>query len=113
MKYKWKVAEPPTGRYRSFYTRGWPTAYYLNKEQSPAAIILCEDEYIPRNVKTGKHKELTLIVNDYTNPDPKNPNCEWVRKRAKQKFKTLKEAKEWFAKFIKKNPQICPKEDKK
>ena len=28
MKLIWKVGEAPTGRYRSFFKRSWPLAYF-------------------------------------------------------------------------------------
>ena len=31
MKIKWEVQSVPTGRYRSFSRRGWPTAYFTVK----------------------------------------------------------------------------------
>lgn len=49
MKLTWKVDPPPSGRWKSFTKRGWPTAEW--PDGSIAALIYCADEYIPRLVK--------------------------------------------------------------
>ena len=109
MKIIWKVAPVPTGRYRSFEERGWPSAEYENQE--PAAWISCPGkEYIPSEVKIGNHPPLILFIADYSERS-NGGNCPWTRKRVKKSFLTLKETKEWFAEFIKKNPVIAKKDD--
>lgn len=65
IKLFWKVSEPPTGRYRSFDVRCWPNAYY-GKDGKIAAHITCDDEYRPKNVKSGEHKPLTIFVADWS-----------------------------------------------
>lgn len=60
----WKVAEAPTGMYRSFERRGWPVAHYA--DGSVAACISCEDDYCPRDVREGKHAPLTVRVADHS-----------------------------------------------
>ena len=98
IKIKWKVCEPSIGRYRSFYPRGWPSAEYENGNH--CARIYCSDKYVPRNVKTGNHSELTVAFADWrTKP--------WTRKSLKKRFKTLKEAKEAFQEFIEKHPEFA------
>lgn len=96
---KWTVEPPPTGQWRSFYKRGWPIAYYKNEEETLCAQISCGDKYIPSKVKTGDHKELTLVIYDYSSGTRK------IRK-AIHKPKTLKEAKELLIIILTKNPQL-------
>jgi hypothetical protein len=56
VKLKWYVQSAPTGRYRSFARRGFPSASYANLPQECAAVSLhCEDDYIPSDVKIGNH----------------------------------------------------------
>ena len=38
MKLIWKVAEAPTGRFRSFDKRGWPSATYETKDGSCCSV---------------------------------------------------------------------------
>ncbi len=103
---KWKVDPEPTGRYRSFDRRGWPDAHYKNKSEDVAARIRCEDEYYPRNVKSGNHKPLKVYVADWSR-SPKGTSFIWLK--IKGEFKTLKEAKEAAEKIIEKYEHIKPK----
>ena len=108
MKYKWKVDEPPTGFYRSFERRHWPSAHYVGG--SPAAWLTCEDEYVPANVKEGKHAPLTLTVADYSiTPTKENPRP-WARRNHKTKFATLEEAKQAFKLLLQTHPELMPKQ---
>ncbi len=103
MKFKWKVSEPPVGRYKSFQKRMWPGASYLNKKESPAAQIYCEDGYKPWKARSGEHKELTLCIADHS-------VMPWAWRTIKKRFKTLVEAKIAFDIFIKNHPEYMPKE---
>lgn len=57
MKIKWVVGDKPTGPYRSFFYRGWPTGWVGDHL---VFAILCEDSYVPANARTGKHQPLKL-----------------------------------------------------
>ena len=103
MKYKWKVSEPPTGRYRSFHKRAWPSAYYLDPEKRPAALMNCEKSYHPKEARSGNHPELTVRVADHSQKPFK-----WLV--LKKHFATIDEAKDGFEEFRKKYPHIQPKE---
>lgn len=81
---KWKVSDIPTGRYRSFDERSWPTAEY--SDGSNCAMLRCEDEYIPKNVKTGNHKPITVYM-----AKPNGNSFNWVA--MKRTCSTIKEAK--------------------
>ena len=98
-KIKWKVEEPPTGRYRAFQHRGWPSALY--PDGSTCADIQCVDEYMPYWVKTGNHSELSLRVLDRSEASQK-----W--RVLKAKFTTFDQAKEGLSEFINKHPEYLP-----
>lgn len=101
-KIKWKVANKPDGRYASFSRRVWPTAHYVTPGEDAAVQILCEDDYHPRDVKTGNHGELTIWVADHS----AKPVWKW--RAIKRRAKTLVEAKEIVAKFLTEFPYFAP-----
>jgi hypothetical protein len=94
---KWKVDEAPTGRYRSFQSRGWPSAEY--KDGRPAAAIYCEDSYEPANARTGKHAPLSVRVADHS-------VTPWKWRTVKQRFATLQEAKDGITKLLEQFPKF-------
>ena len=47
----WKVDLPPTGKYRSFGRRAWPSAHYRNEQETPAVMITCKTDYSPQKAK--------------------------------------------------------------
>ena len=97
MKLKWKVDPEPTGRYRSFEGRAWPSAEYVDGRL--AAFIVCSEDYRPRYVKTGNHPELAVKLYDYS-------GAERVTKVLKARFATLAEAKAATAACLAANPQF-------
>lgn len=103
-KLKWKVEEAPTGAYRSFSKRGWPSAYL--PDGRAAFSIVCEDSYEPSRVKTGDHKELKINVADWSaKPDT------FVWKTLKHRAATLTEAKETAAHFLERHPHMFEQMD--
>ncbi len=100
MKYIWRVRPVPTGRFHSFELRKFPYAIY--EDGQVAATMLCEDEYIPRDVKIGKHKPITLRVADYSFTPRK-----W--KISGGKFMTIEDAKDAFERILKRHPEIMPR----
>ena len=98
---KWRVMEAPTGPFRSFQRRGWPKADYCDMDNI-AAMIECDDDYIPAKVKAGKHGPLRVRIADYR-------ETPWKWRYLKASFATLQEAKDGFSAFIKKNPEFMPK----
>lgn len=103
LKIKWIVSTAPTGKYRSFECREWPSAEY--EDGSPMAFITCEDEYYYPNVKIGDHKELILHVCDYSQ-EP------WKRRTLTKRFKTLQDAKKGLIEFFTNHPEFIKNEYK-
>jgi hypothetical protein len=101
MKIKWKVQEEQTGLYSAFNKRGWPTADYSNGDA--AAIIYCDDEYIPRNVKSGTHGLLRIRVADHSVKP-------FIWKKVVLQYPTLVEAKTAVDRILKQHPEFAPKE---
>lgn len=99
MKLKWKVQPEPTGRYRSFEKRGWPTAEYEN--QKIAASIHCDDDYVSARVREGDHKELTVRVADYS-------VTPWEWRTVKERARTLDEAKALALRVLEHHPHFQP-----
>lgn len=104
MKLQWKVAPKPSGRYRSFEKRGWPTAYYIEGGR-PAAFIDCEDGYRPSEVALGEHRELTVRICNHQHPNAVNS---WVVVKLKKKFETLGAAKGAIVDFLEAHPEYWP-----
>ena len=106
VKIKWKVSPVPTGRYRSFEVRAWPTADYVG--DYAATTILCEKEYVPADVKTGNHPPLTLLIAKWYTKEERGDKAafDWVR--IKRKFPTLKEAKKFAGEFLNRHPEYWP-----
>jgi hypothetical protein len=102
---KWKASEPPSGRFRSFSTRAWPSAEYANGD--PAVSIYSTDEYRPADAKSGQHAPLTVMIADWgLSPEEKAKRGAFVWRKMKGEFKTLAEAKAAAEKLLTANPQI-------
>lgn len=108
MKLKWRVSDVPTGRYRSFERRGWPSADFTNGDT--AVGLYCKDEYRPADVKTGNHAEIVIRIADYSEPSNKETGAGFTWRQLKKRAATLAEAKELASKFFDKYPQFLPKE---
>lgn len=107
MKIVWKVDSKPTGRYRSFASRAWPTAYYNSPDERAAAFLVCDDEYVPLRVREGKHSPLTIIMLHHQHPEAGNS---WKRFRLKATAATLDEAKLLVEQFLAEHTDWHPKE---
>lgn len=102
-KLKWRVDPKPTGQYRSFHRRGWPTA---DVGEHTVARVSADQEYIPSNVKRGIHGLITvhlLIRTPTTKP-------RWVR--LKERAMSLTVAKELAQDWFNRNPQYLPPKGK-
>lgn len=107
MKLKWKVGEKPTGRYRSFAKRGWPTAEYPCGK--PAAFLRCDDSYTPSNLALGNHSPITVHLCHHQHPKRGNS---WAVMRSKITFETLRDAKDYVQSFVDSHPEYAPLEKK-
>lgn len=99
MKIIWKVDPKPTGRYRSFQQRQWPTAWC--RDQLVAQLISVEGEaYWP---KIGEDTLLKVYVYDYRE-GPQN------RKTMVMKVRPVgvKNAKILVKGFYERNPHLLP-----
>lgn len=117
VKLYWKVEPEPTGRYRSFARRGWPSAYYVTggvrtdtEKLKPAAFLVCDDDYDPPKVRTGQHRPIEIIVLHHQHPQAGNS---WKRFRLKETGDTLDRAKQIVQKFLDEHPEFHPKEESK
>lgn len=99
----WKASEAPTGRYRSFQRRSWPTATW--GKDGPMAVALYSfdnSDYVPR---LAELIEIEIRVADHRT-DP-----EWHWRKLKARGKGLKDAKRIAAAFFEAHPEFKPKED--
>lgn len=103
MKHKWKVGEAPTGRYRSFEKRSWPSAYYTDAQESVCAAIYCDTAYSPSAAKSGQHAELKVCVADHS-------QVPWKWRTLAQRFTSLEAAKAAVVAILEKHPHFIPKE---
>lgn len=109
-KIKWVVQPPPTGRYRSFFDRGWPSAHYVGtKDEKPAFMIRCKTDYKPHRVKSGDHEELKLYIADWS--DKTDGAFKW--KLLKRRFATLAELKATIPDILEKLSGFSPEEIRK
>lgn len=105
VKLVWRVDPVPTGRFRSFQRRGWPSADYA--DGSPAFMLSSDDEYVPAKVRAGDHKPLELRVADYREASlEKHGGWRWARLKARPA--TLDEAKRLAEEFLKAHPEFMP-----
>jgi len=91
---KWEVLPAPTGLYRSFHRRSWPVGIVNGKNR---VIFLCQDDYVPANVKTGNHSPITILVDLFRDDEMKLVTL-------KQTCPTLADAKARAKEFFVTNP---------
>lgn len=109
LKLKWTVGAAPTGRYRSFEDRPWPSASYADGDRA-AAYISCTQSYTPalaRNpvLHDGTLLELAVLIADYT-PTEGGGSFKW--RKLKLRFNTLEAAKDAALAFLIANPSSQP-----
>lgn len=92
MKIKWKVGEAPTGPYRSFFNRPWPSAE-INGQA--AAMMHCETSYSASVVKSGKHEPIKVYIAVW---HENGASFDW--RSMKKRFATIDEAKAAVAKYF-------------
>jgi hypothetical protein len=104
LKLKWHVGTVPTGRYRSFEKRAWPSADYADGRT--AAYIRCEHSYRPSMVRDGIHSPLTVMVADYSHPSNITNNCGFTWVKIPFQCATLVEAKQAVIKLLTEFPHM-------
>lgn len=110
MKIIWRVADPPTGRYRSFENRAWPSATINDPDGDSLGALYCDTGYDPKRVKTGDHSEITVRVADHRPHQDPNRGA-WTWRTLKKRAATLTEAKELVEQFYKVHPDWLPSEN--
>lgn len=108
VKLTWRVADPPTGRYRSFYPRGWPSAQWPSGQ--PAAVIYCDDSYTPaRGRGEATHGPLKVCVADHSVRTAEGrPTFRW--RTCSHRPETLAEAKALAERVLGKHPEFHPQD---
>ncbi len=111
MKLTWKVAEKPSGRYRAFQQRGWPTADFKGTDFC-AVMLRSEDDYVPRRVREGDHKPITIYIAFYEDrpAESKAPGQIFKWRPLKRDAATLEEAKARAEAFLLTIRESWPKE---
>ncbi|CAN7600875.1 hypothetical protein [Bosea sp. LjRoot237] len=104
-KIKWRVDEAPTGPYRSFFKRGWPSASYHSGD--PAARIACDQGYRPADAKSSDHPPLLVHIAEWFDREGQCQSFKW--RKLKGTFATLSDAKAAAERFIEAHPEYGPK----
>lgn len=99
MKLKWKVGDKPTGRYRSFQKRSWPTATF-GTEGEMAAMIQADESY---SAKIAESTEVRLYVADHREKP-------WRWRKFKNSFPGVTKAKSVAEDFFRQRPEWMPDE---
>lgn len=96
IKLTWRVAPEPTGRYRSFMRRAWPSAEYKN--EACAAYMSHEESYEPSSHKNATDLVIKLHVAQWTQNEGGKWGFKWriLNKRAA----SIKEAKQIIEEFV-------------
>lgn len=108
MKLKWRVQPAPTGRYRSFEFRGWPTATYAGSDELAAVAIDCEDDYVPADARAGSHGPLTIRLAQWYSAEERGDRAAFQWRTVVAKASTLQEAKETAHRILNDRPDFWP-----
>lgn len=106
VKLKWKVDPPPTGRFRCFVKRGWPSATY--PDGSSAAYICSTEAYHGSYAQKGVELAFPLTIRIAFH----HPEEEWDEKGAftwrtmKVRAYSLEEAKTLAQTFIENSANV-------
>ncbi len=98
---KWKNAPAPTGLYRSFHKRSWPSA--VDHNGNAAAHLYCEQSYSPRVAKDSGEFDIIVRIADWTNDN--NQRCDQTKgafewRRLNCTFKNVVDAKAAAEAFV-------------
>lgn len=103
LKLKWKVGAAPTGRYRSFETRSWPSAKH--DDGRPAAYLDCDLPY-KKSATTMDGVEITVRVADWSAPSNTMTGEGFTWRKLKRHAVSLAEAKLLAARFLERHPEF-------
>lgn len=109
---KWRVSPVPTGMYRAFDRRGWPSAFYNDADGFYAACVYAVDgrEYCAGLTGEDESKldglELVIRFRDYSQGLRNS-----VDRRLKQTASSLPEAKRRIEAFLTAHPEMRPKNE--
>lgn len=99
MRLKWRVDPEPTGRYRAFAKRGWPTAEDENGKH--IASLYHEQSYTAALAKDAGENSIAVRIADWS----KFP---WQGRILKARFSNVKSAKEAAERFLNNHPEYHP-----
>jgi hypothetical protein len=106
-KIEWKVAEAPTGKYRSFQRRGWPTGTING---CAAVSLYADNDYSKQAAEGGS--VITVCVADWTvgqTAEGKAKYGAFTWRTLKARAATLKEAKDLAVRFHAAHPEYTSK----
>ena len=101
MKITWKVDEAPTGRYRSFQKRSWPTATYADGKI--AAQIYADQSYTGHESRRTD-LELAVSIADYS-------VTPWKWHRMAKRSPSIQHAKDFVLGVLAVKSEWMPKPD--
>lgn len=108
MKLKWYVDPEPTGQYRSFQRRGWPTCYSGNPDKEDcellAAIVSLDHHSYEGHYARATNLRLKVRIHFKVAGEDRTG-------LSKEEFSSIAEAKAWLKAFYKKNPKFYPTKD--
>ena len=96
--FKWVVDPAPTGQWRAFEERKWPTLVASRGEYYVAGRIQSVMEYSPGNARR-RDLSLKVIFHNWTDPCAMKPMVSRLR------FSTLAEAKAYLEKLVETYPE--------
>lgn len=102
----WRVYPPPTGKYRSFEHRTWPSATY--KSGLPAVQLICDENYSPR-VARQDGLSIKIGLADWSNPSNKQTGSRFTWRYLVQRASNLNQAKMMAIKFLQNHQEFHPK----
>ena len=104
---RWRVDPVPTGRYRSFQTRGWPTGEY--PDGRAAASLHCDDEYTPARARGEQpHGPIKVRVAQWFSPEERGERAAFEWRTVKRRAATLEEAKALAVRVLRQHPEFQP-----
>lgn len=101
MKLKWKIGEKPTGRYRSFQQRSWPSADY--EDGTYAGCLFPVEPRLSYHVRIAETTELRVHIALHNTGSPG-----WGAVRLKQTFVGVTAAKQALSDYLDAHPEAWP-----